>query len=337
MNDNFECLDNYVQKVGSNANYWMIRTMGGDYYDDFVDKGYIAIGYNEVPLDEILSLPENAKIAIRQLKGFIQEHHQDIERSGYVSAQLYKFCREIKVGDIVVLPGRGSYRTSICRVTGSIMEVDIAADDYCRFKKRIPIMVLERTSRRLLPPKAQLMFNSRHPVSDISLYAHCIDSAMHDFYDKGEELHLVLNVKTMESVTSGNFYSMHRFIAIALDYCNENGVKVSENDIELKIQMESPGFIHFISENKKLICAITTFILLINGGGLKMKYDDFELDLSTPGLIKSCSDYLDRSTDRETRESMKNALDSLEIETPEDFQKAVIEMYRTQNDAREKY
>lgn len=337
MNKDFDSLDNYVQKVGCDANYWMIRTMGGDYYDDFVDKGYIAIGYNEVSLDEILNLPENAKMAIRQLKGFIQEHHQNIERSGYVSAQLYKFCREIKVGDIIVLPGRSSYRTSICRVTGNIREVDIADNESCRFKKRIPIVVLERTSRRLLPPKAQLMFNSRHPVSDISLYAHCIDSAIHDFYDKGEELHLVLNVKTVEAVTSGHFYSMHRFIAIALDYCNENGVAVSENDIELKIQMESPGFIHYISENKKLISVISALILLINGGGLKTKFGDFEFDLSTPGLIKSCSDYLDRSTDRETRESMKNALDSLEIETPEDFQKAVIEMYRTQNDAREKY
>lgn len=337
MNKDFDSLDNYVQKVGCDANYWMIRTMGGDYYDDFVDKGYIAIGYNEVSLDEILNLPENAKMAIRQLKGFIQEHHQNIERSGYVSAQLYKFCREIKVGDIIVLPGRSSYRTSICKVTGSIREVDVADNESCQFKKRIPIVVLERTSRRLLPPKAQLMFNSRHPVSDISLYAHCIDSAIHDFYDKGEELHLVLNVKTMEAVTSGHFYSMYRFIAIALDYCNENGVAVSENDIELKIQMESPGFIHYISENKKLISVISALILLINGGGLKTKFGDFELDLSTPGLIKSCSDYLDRSTDRETRESMKNALDSLEIETPEDFQKAVIEMYRTQNDAREKY
>ena len=74
-------------------------------------------------------------------------------------------------------------------------------------------------------------------------------------------------------------------------------------------------------------------VLLVNGGGLKSEW----FDLSTPGLIKSCSEFLDRKTDRELRESMKEKLDSLGTDTPDDFKKAVIELLKVQNETREKY
>lgn len=46
---------------------------------------------------------------------------------------------------------------------------------------------------------------------------------------------------------------------------------------------------------------------------------------------------MDRKADRELIGSIKNSLDSLEIKTPEDFQKAVIELYQKHNEARDKY
>lgn len=62
-----------------------------------------------------------------------------------------------------------------------------------------------------------------------------------------------------------------------------------------------------------------------------------DFDLSTPGIIQLCSSFLDRKTDREMRESMKEKLGSMKTETPEDFQKAVIELLKVQNETREKY
>ena len=49
------------------------------------------------------------------------------------------------------------------------------------------------------------------------------------------------------------------------------------------------------------------------------------------------NEYMDRRADRALLGSIKNSLDSLAIETPDDFQKAVIELYQKHNDAREKY
>lgn len=334
---NIECLNKYVQKVGTTINYWMIRTMGGDYYDAFIDNDYIAIGYNDIPLQKITELPQDQKIAIRQLKGYIAEHHQMIENPGHVASQLYRFCSVLEEGDILVLPGRNSFRMAVCCVAGPVYEVEREKQGECPFRKRIPVTTLRRTSRLSLAPKAQLMFNSRHPVSDISAYAHYIDNILHDFYDKGDEMHLVLKVNTPNDVSTSQFFAMERFIDLARQYCEENDVEVGNDDIVMKVQMESPGVIHYITKNKKLLCILAFGILFINGGGLKIDNGGFMLDLSTPGLFESVSEFMDRKTDREMRESMKSALDSLQIETPEDFQKAVIGLYNAQNEGRENY
>lgn len=78
-------------------------------------------------------------------------------------------------------------------------------------------------------------------------------------------------------------------------------------------------------------------IMLINGGGLEINKKDFQLKLKTDGIIKNVSDFLDRKADREMRAKIKDSLDSLQINTPDDFQKAMIELYKTQNENRKAY
>lgn len=68
-----------------------------------------------------------------------------------------------------------------------------------------------------------------------------------------------------------------------------------------------------------------------------MSNGDFHMNLNTPGLIRSCSEFLDRQQDRDMQESIRQSLDSLQIKTPEDFQKAMIEMMRVQNERRNNY
>lgn len=143
----------------------------------------------------------------------------------------------------------------------------------------------------------------------------------------------ILKVNTNSDVTVDQYACLLEFLKLAVQYYNDNEMEASESDVVIKTQMESPGFVHFISRNKNILFAVGFFILLVNGGGLK--WGNF--DLSTPGLIQSCSDFLDRSTDRDMRNSMKEKLDSLQTDTPEDFQKAVIELLKVQNETREKH
>lgn len=332
MLESITYLNNYVHTVSHTSSYWMVRTMGGDYFDEFVSNNFIAIGYNEVRLQDISAVTPEDHVAFRQLRDSVHDLFPDAARPGHIASQLVRFCKGIAVGDIIVLPGYSSYRVAICRVSGEPYEVAVPTGQ-CLFLKRLPVEVLRITDRTKLSPKAQLMFNSRHPISDLTEYARYIDTGVRDFYNKGEETHLLLKVNTENDVTFDQYSCLFQFLKWAEEYCLENGMQASFRDVVIKTQLESPGFIHFISRNKNVLFALGMLVLLINGGGLKSEW----FDLSTPGLIKSCSEFLDRQTDRELRESMKEKLDSLGTDTPEDFQKAVIELLKAQNETREKY
>lgn len=181
------------------------------------------------------------------------------------------------------------------------------------------------------------MFNSRHPISDISEYAAYIDSTQFDFYNKDDETHIVLRIKTENEVDVSTFYEIQQLFILAEQFCKENNIEDSAKDVSMKVQMESPGLLHFISKKKNILSTVGIIVLLINGGGLEFNNKDFQFKLKTDGIIKNVSEFLDRKTDREMRDKIKDSLDSLQINTPDDFQKAMIELYKTQNANRKAY
>lgn len=340
MIDNIDALNDYVHIVNNQSKYWMVRAMGGEYYHDFIDDKFIAIGYNEILLNTIRQLDEDSNIARRQLREIVNNvyHDREYSRPGQIVSQLLRFCREIQNGDIIIIPN-SNQEISICRVISGVYEDANAerGDNNCTFMKRIRINVLKRTRRYMLPPKAQLMFNSRHPISDISHYAMYIDDSVCDFYNKNEETHLSLDINTENEVSANVFYNLQKLFKITEDFCAKNGIEGTADDVVMKVQMESKGKLHFISSKKSYLAILALGILFINGGGLKIDWGGFHLDLSTDGLFKKFDEHMDREVDRELRMSIKNSLDSLEIKTPEDYKKAVIELYRTQNENRVAY
>ena len=334
-----ERLNDYVQKVQVTTGYWMVRTMGGDYYEEYDRNGFVGIGYNQITLHEINQLNADFHKANLQLRGRVRRLFPNIPRPGHIASQLLRFCRVIKPGDIILLPSHSSSKVSICRVTGPVYDQADAREDNgrCPFVKRLPIEIIKHTTRLDLPPKAQFMFNSRHPISDISNYAPYLDNVVSDFYSKDDELHVVLKINTDDNVSTSAFYGLEKIFEVVDGFCQEQQVPSQVNDVILKVQMESRGSLHFISGNKSKLFFVAFIILAINGGGFKVDYKDLHINLYTDGFVKKLSDYMDRKVDRETKEAIKNSLDSLKIDTPKDFQDAAIELYKAQNANRNKY
>lgn len=339
MIDSISEFEEFVPEVNDKNNYWLVRTMGGQYFKEFIDERFIAIGYNEITSNTIRGLDEDIKVAKMTLKEIVKRIMPDTKTPGQVANQLIRFHREIKEGDIVLVPGMNSFRIAICKVVGYAYDEVTARDDNgkCPFVKRLPVELLKIVSRRELPPKAQFMFNSRHPISLINDYCRYVDGSVSDFYNKAEETHIVLNINTDDDVDASAFFHLQSLLKITEEYCSEHGIEGKSSEVSMKVQMESKGMLHLSSKNRTFIIVFAMFILGVNGGGLKIDCGDFQLDLSTNGLFKNYSEYLDRKVDRETRESIKNALDTMKIATPEDFQKAALELYNRHNEAREKY
>jgi hypothetical protein len=40
-NFDVEKLIKYIEPIKDGTNYWLVRTMGGDYYDEYVDKHFL--------------------------------------------------------------------------------------------------------------------------------------------------------------------------------------------------------------------------------------------------------------------------------------------------------
>ena len=69
---NAEKLLQDVKSIKDETNYWLVRTMGGDFYDEYVDKNFIAIGYNEIFVDDLTHLPQKERPARKILQEMLK-------------------------------------------------------------------------------------------------------------------------------------------------------------------------------------------------------------------------------------------------------------------------
>lgn len=334
---NFEELVEDIKNIDSEQNYWMVRTMGGTYFDEFFSGNYIAVGYNAVTLADINLLPHSDSTAKEVLKAMFQDRYPNLRNTGYPVAQLLRFSRDIKSGDIVIIPSSGASNVAFGTVIGDMYEEEhplIDIDHHCDFKKRYHIEWKYNTVRNSLPPSLQLMFNSRHILSDVNSYAPYIDSIMNDCYVKDDILHLVLKIQTQQEVSLDDFCDIKAISILIEDFCRRNGIPYEEALI-MKIQMESPGWLRLSTKNIFKLLVFGLFITAVTGGGLRYNTDS-GFELYTNGIPGAINDYLDRAADRNLVNSAARAMDSLKIKSPDDM-KPIIEILKAKNEGRRDY
>ncbi len=150
---------------------------------------------------------------------------------------------------------------------------------------------------------------------------------INDFYEKDDNTYLVLRVKTKKDISGGDFLFAADIFQLVNDFFEEEKIDYKAEDVvNIKACVQSPGdIIMFAKANPGMVMfVIGALILLINGGGLKIQ--QWGVDFSTPGLLKSISDFLDRRQDRKLQKALEGKLKNLEIDNPEDFLKAIKEL-----------
>lgn len=310
----------YLESSTAQRNYWMVRTMGGDYYGDFIRHGYVAFGYDEVTLDDLSALSTNPNMAKEQLKAIFANRCNNISKYGYYASQLLHFYREIKVGDIVAIPSNSSAHVAIGIVESDMYEEQNPVYDsehICQFKKRRRVAWKVYCRRSKLPPMLQLVFGSRHPISNISSYAQYIDSMLSDCYYKDEQIHLVFRIKTTRNVNMDDFFNLYQLKLLAKQYCQEIGHPITE-DIDMKIQMESPGRLLLSTKGVFGLLAIGLIFVAISGGGIECSREG-GFNMYTNGMLESVSDFLDRRADRQLVESVRRSIDTMKIDAGKDL------------------
>lgn len=106
-----------IPDIPEDTNFWLVRTMSGYFYEEFIDEGYVALGWNYITQNTSFD-DKNIKI----LKDDIKERYGD-KRPGVAVNKCIKFIETVKSGDYVLIPNAKSTEVTI-GILGEYYEED---------------------------------------------------------------------------------------------------------------------------------------------------------------------------------------------------------------------
>ena len=342
------CIDLGADIIEPDRNYWLVRTKGGRFFEDFYFKGYIAIGWNKINFSKSDNREE--KIILEEMKLKISEDYKDEKIPGKPAGQIYRFIKKMKKGDIVLVPNSDSKFIAF----GEILEDDIYSEHIesedidvdtlekdllyngnedliqaslieigCPFEKRRKVKWLKEVDRNELDSNLYGLLNSHGAVSDASKYSYSIDRELSSFYIKGDRAHIVQRVTTTDDVSAMELINFVSNNLNLIDLYNEVFEKnISKNDITMKLNVQSPGPID-LQGSVLAIGAIATIGVFIVGGQAKFKKNkdgDIEGEVSSKGLLEHITNIIQLKNMQpaidQTKQGLDQSQENLKIQSP---------------------
>lgn len=255
-NDEYEALNKIlnftVPKIKSNVHFWMIRTQGGHFYEEFISDSYVAFGWNLIDRSSDLKSEELRKDIKLQY---------DVEQAGRVINKCDMFINDMQENDLVLIPNRGMEEIAIALV-GEYYEIDsktiddehgmlwkiknrnnILNDIKCPYKKRRKITVLKTVKGISINYHLYKTLRNYHSIDDIDEHAVYILSMLFDTFVFDNNLHITLNVGQTKDIElydlSGVLYGSSRYfshyiekskITAKVNVCSEGQIFITLKD-----------------------------------------------------------------------------------------------------------
>ena len=131
----------------------------------------------------------------------------------------------------------------------------------------------------------------KRQVNKVNDYAEIIERSVNDLFILEDEAHFVINVGS-DTIAAKNLFGLGASLMEILDEISEKFVLgISSEDLEVTININSPGKIDIKSKVKKTTVVFGLILLLCGGGyeaadGTKLATDGL------PGIIKTIDEYL---------------------------------------------
>lgn len=315
----------FVQ-ISEERNYWLVRTKGGELYDQFVAGDYIAIGWNEFSdLEKIKRAKDDSQVrdALKKEIGSVKNDDGEPEEKqpGRVLNQILRFVNDLKVGDVVLIPSVNSQLIefgiieSEAYVEGKeFFNID---DGECDFLKRRKVKWVHRNKRHDLDPYLHSLFNSQHTISNANDYAHYIDRTLHRLYIKGNQAHLIIEVKKKEEISGIDFACLISEVVGLLEPFNKaTGSSLGKHDIAFRANVQSPGIMEFVGPITHMI-GIATVVAVLTGSKISLP-GGFSIDSpGIMGMIKQFLECQEKYLDNQLKKvELQKALASVEAKLP---------------------
>lgn len=255
----FNNLIKSVENLNPDCNYWFVRTDGGAYFNTFLDNNFIAIGWNNITVQDLKLKDSQIREKIFRVERLDKKIRSDKARASDIINKLQRF-KKMKKGDVIVIPSENSRLYSFGTIEDDFIYESRLGENNCQYVKRRKVRWSERSPIPFesLNEVFYAVRRSRHAISDINEYADHVDSVMYNIYKKDEYSHFVINVKTTESINWLNLGQTLLELHALLTLINERlGLNENVFDGQIQIRLESPGSFNLKQKGIALILLAT--------------------------------------------------------------------------------
>lgn len=314
----------YPVQIDPLRKYWLIRAESGEYYDEFIEGNFVAIGWDE--LNEFSrEQMYNDEFMVEQINTIYTE---DIVKQPWrVYTQVRKFIHEVSNGDVVLVPSATHVMFGIIQGDIYLADIENNGTNGCPFKKRRRVSWLKSVRRPKLDPYLYKLLHSQFTISSAVDYAPYIDRTLHSYFIKGDKAHLVLQVERQDQVFLRDINRLIEGSLSLVDIFNElTDSRYDSNNIEGKINVQSPGPVEFIA-GAAVILIIGTLIHHTVGGRIKSDIKGLEFDKETEAFFSKFAQIKEKSNDPKIEsklEEYRQTLDKLEVRMPEELTESVL-------------
>lgn len=325
---------NFVPKISEKRNYWFVRTLGGQYFEDFANGNFISIGYNEILLFDV-NLAKNTKNPTEFLADKVRKFYEENGTPAHTANQILKFVYEIKKGDVVLIPSDSSMFLKFGEVLEDFtyLKSESKDSDKCPFEKRKKVRWIKTISKDQLNPNLYKLIYSHHTITKANIYDQYIDKTLNTFFTKNNKAHLVLDVSTPQGINAKELFRMGLNLFDLLDnFCEEEQLQVSSDDIETKVNLSSPGTVELISNSVYALGIIGFIIVCLNGGDYELNFRVAKVSMSSKGLIQVITNFLNEKSDRKIKEQLVKQMEKMQLQSPDDITKILAAISKKINE-----
>lgn len=293
-----------IKKINDDTNFWMIRTKGGYFFNEFITKQFIALAWNSI--DKNTNFDENER---EKLSDSIIMNYEEIKMPTTVINKCNTFINEVKENDIVVIPNKGSEQVVFAlaggyyeddtktvelekKVIKRIEDKDVEINDVsCPYKKRRHITILRVLKGEDIDFKLYKAILNHHGISNLEAYERNILSSIYDVYIFKDSINAVFNVRKADGISpralSGLLFGFTEYMCM---------LGIEEKKITTKVNINSPGPIDFnIQDIGNILTNVSAYAIILSFviGGIRLK------GIELPGVVDAIQKILKIKTEHD--------------------------------------
>ncbi|EPW8932633.1 hypothetical protein JZL10_13400 [Staphylococcus aureus] len=264
-----------IDIIRDDVNYWLIRTNGGDWYQDFKQNNHVSITNSIVSLcdlkevndiekykkivtsknqkkqkdleNSLTNLPEDEKQKILDKNNLSKRSITDL------SKRLFDFIHKINIGDYVIIPNYRSFEFCIGIIISDATEytdknihslkINSQKNNYKFSNNKLHRKVkwLKHIPRNRINPKILNKLQMHQTIISLSEYKKHINYLINPIYIQNTNIHINIGINRTKDISPKLWYDFNYLIKLFTD---TTSFKFNSQ----KIDVQSPGMIEFISQ-----------------------------------------------------------------------------------------